>query len=1723
MDDQKTISGEPEKKKRKLIVTEKEEGSSVKFDGNHFRKLIKGDHPLGAVKQLLAVANNTGDQIINDYLIVGGSALEIILVIDKLESKIYYQYQPIFAVLSLIVTKCREDHPRFIPNTEEACKRLLRHNNQAIHANLGPNSSQAQKKITLSMLTAMVLLSCQLAREVLSTLSLRELTVNHLVKHPVKYDEDCTRGHFIRYTLAYFYHDNTLLIRQLLDNRNLLQSIILAGLTLDDGQLLMVFLTTLKEKIVDNPQITKTSKLKMFNTKIMMKFLETYTWTGPSTKGTNKEKNVELADDVIASLHQLLLQLCTNTKLGVAFVDPTLGLDQRNYNELVFSVIKSMDPYWNVVQVRELALNIVTACPDLVAPTFRHFGIQGFLQPEVTFSFLYTCKFAKQVVDGLSAERNLMLSSASVDQLTHLTVRTVFNMNLLSCVREGLQCTHPTLRLQAVKLLNAAFQTLDKFCTAVKTRYTTSPKTFLEYQQRINDHITKNVALEQQLMMAWSLGVGGEQGTLKTPTETEYYLPLVDLLLSYSQVFPVYLPPVFVTQLQTTTLDTINPLTKQLFDVKVIKFITTFRNVQPSQEEFGEMLKTLVPLLASQDEAKLVLKRLLMQSGYFEGVEAEVDLWVLNLSRFPAEDNLDLLLAVVDQAVNKPKHCMKMINQTTISTATSDTNEFNWTELIEMTKNPLKTLTPTQRMLPGTRLSILVPALVRVVNQKSETISGSSKFVTHLLSDILFSQIEIDTFSQLIQQCTSTMVEPINQYIANLSTNVINKSPFSKSTQEYLLLKNLTSSSFSEDDPLKVVGQIDGVIALMLVRLTVFYAARVGDGNLVDRCTRVLKALMCQLVNDSTLRASALEEVFLHPLVLQGFKPHQTSANLTPLVLSLVDHVGSSDHTMLKPYRQRFLDSTLKLLRKNKKDKSPHIAKTFSRLISGEEVVAILTAIVESNTELDQWLDLTESLLEAAVTLRCALPPEVITVMSRCDSLQEALASYLTVFTHLMDYLDMDHLTSKQEQLNKLCCLRLKFDLEGVLLKKLLKNNKKNPQVLFASLASSDSSSASMFLKHSSQMVRGMVDALSADDKPSWLTEHADVIGTYLSQLPDDTREEVVSALYNVPEWTEPHVVIARHLCVAAQTADFVAKTLQLLLSLTTNNFTSAKTVCGTLRTALEGFKSPEEVEWKPVVKSEEWMQWVRLSLKLGENPDEDNSFLLTTLAALCDVVYSKDHQGVKTITEMVLSHSQFLTVMLGKPTPTKTALLELLLSLLRLDSSVMVSTHVPVLLAAYSASLSTTDQLILQLLQLYESLGIVLTEWKPFLWGETAASFYSVRSTIAPGLWNKQNFSQLMDLFEEHKVNTTIANFPVQRALRPSDKMEDQPDVYDPAFYLPMLVAMFAPSEVFYTYKTCQSGCLSLVLAALSSHHEDVRRVAYVALQRFHCHLISNTNNQDSLWLHFLDAVRRGLSDSGGGVPRITSVVAVFLCRCVLALTAPTHPLYLPLAQYLLAKPRLDLHTAPELLPLFNSFSVQYHSIHQDWILSVLRDGMKDEEDFNISLNSMAFKITLDYFSSTLASDTAKTQILEVLGAAVKLKNGRNLLVDGYGLYPWLSSVVKEPGLPTVLLSPLISVLANLIHKSSAAQVAPLLVHVARHNTLTESQLACVLAALTPHPLSADTVAQLVDIVDNTVGQVFQHRIMLEHGVKYVEKSCNFSDVRGYLKEIIRLHKCES
>lgn len=95
-----------------------------------------------------------------------------------------------------------------------------------------------------------------------------------------------------------------------------------------------------------------------------------------------------------------------------------------------------------------------------------------------------------QVVNSLVADRCLV-KTGSPDQLTHLTVRTVFNMNVLSCIQASLVSVHPTLRLLAVELLNSIFQTLQQFLSFVKLLFVNNSKNFVDFKQTLIDHIIK--------------------------------------------------------------------------------------------------------------------------------------------------------------------------------------------------------------------------------------------------------------------------------------------------------------------------------------------------------------------------------------------------------------------------------------------------------------------------------------------------------------------------------------------------------------------------------------------------------------------------------------------------------------------------------------------------------------------------------------------------------------------------------------------------------------------------------------------------------------------------------------------------------------------------------------------------------------------------------------------------------------------------------------------------------------------------------------------------------------------------------------------------------------------------------------------------------------------------------------------------------------------------------
>lgn len=95
------------------------------------------------------------------------------------------------------------------------------------------------------------------------------------------------------------------------------------------------------------------------------------------------------------------------------------------------------------------------------------------------------------------------------------------------------------------------------------------------------------------------------------------------------------------------------------------------------------MVGTLVPLLSQNCEAKLVLKSLFLQTGYFEGLESEVDIWITNLAQFPSCDHhLPLLLSALKEVISKPKSCIKVLERANSVLGEEVLEEFCWSELV---------------------------------------------------------------------------------------------------------------------------------------------------------------------------------------------------------------------------------------------------------------------------------------------------------------------------------------------------------------------------------------------------------------------------------------------------------------------------------------------------------------------------------------------------------------------------------------------------------------------------------------------------------------------------------------------------------------------------------------------------------------------------------------------------------------------------------------------------------------------------------------------------------------------------------------------------------------------------------------------------------------------------------------------------------------------------------
>ncbi|XP_043115226.1 nucleolar pre-ribosomal-associated protein 1 [Puntigrus tetrazona] len=455
-------------------------------------------------------------------------------------------------------------------------------------------------------------------------------------------------------------------------------------------------------------------------------------------------------------------------------------------------------------------------------------------------------------------------------------------------------------------------------------------------------------------------------------------------------------------------------------------------------------------------------------------------------------------------------------------------------------------------------------------------------------------------------------------------------------------------------------------------------------------------------------------------------------------------------------------------------------------------------------------------------------------------------------------------------------------------------------------------------------------------------------------------------------------------------------------------------------------------------ITASDWNTFVKSGLKYRYR---DPNFL-GTLTALVEVMYGtpgtpRELLPLATIHMMSTSHSLFLPTMLAtqdesdSPHLTKESLVSLLLMLVKKCPEVCNINHFLVLLGAYGASLNTTDQKILLLLQEYEKNNISLAEFQYVLWGPAAVEHHKARKSLGHSLWQKPSSEQLLSLLTADRMLNTVTHFPQQRCIIPQENKSlsyaqegkhslDLSSLYDPCFLLPLFSFILRPECAVDCQKFVSSHALGVTVAALSSYDPKVRAAAYQVLGSFYQHLEGARFKEKKHLLYLLDTVKNGIPKQNLRMP---NVHVAYITKVAQQILKPEEYMYLVLSQFLLGTQFLDLRRVPDFFRLFYSFDLECKH-GREWVLSVLEEGVRDKHCYEICEKQGVYQTMLGFASTPLCDQASQIQILNALRQTALVNKAAYNLTKEHGILAWILQIIGKRFFDSKLLNSVIDLL---------------------------------------------------------------------------------------------------
>ncbi|CAG9804998.1 unnamed protein product [Chironomus riparius] len=1669
----------------------KGEVSMKEFDVKQFRQMLKkSGNFFDDLKLFNNIATKTPD-IVFDFIASGGKSLEVVETINSHQESSFEILSNLYIMLHFIIKASINDDNLRSESTVQALKYLVNKNNTSIMKML--SSSKATDKITmLNILTIAVQIDRELGHDILKNVAIfskvNEKSDLAIFEEEVKAKRQKTsltgtiREAFTNFFMSFLLRETDAIMCKKILQKHALFEFFLQNLHQDGYDTIKDVLSCLTKSVLISSSFSKPEKLKIFTDDAVKHLLKLYEWKGDS----------EERDNVVNLSHHFLILLLTNRKHGIAFKG--LTEHRQNLRQLhILGIFKNvwMHEYPSLLAIEivkscpdlmhNLLHRLLIGLPPKATPNW--FMCANFTKKLISeidppammklISTLEAKKISNNIIrfsmsqfilqnineNALIQQDNLEIREIAIDLLLRMLKQCCKYLDELSKVDTLKDFEKHRIRFDLINHLFTFYPHIDIILNSLYRSIVFCKRIQTDRNKELVKSQLKNT-LDILLLLIESF-----------PSTIEKIPSVVDYLETLRQIY----------EYQLSAIDDINKNENIEIEMKIVKIILSLQpNILSLDTEMFNRIFTIMVQVhccstneAYRKESRVLLFRIIKNISLFSSTsDLEISIWLEAFRNIPngiLKESINTFIKVLKSNQNVAEMNFKW------NSGAAKTYDLSLFEMINNSESSGDSVVSN-----SCQLSYALPILLTFKPEKLNRIIEFIEMLTLLLYHS-FPEMK-KSFIALLKQDSLEVNTNIANYIKKKSLNTFDDIIVGCSKSVYKEFQHclVNNREFEE------ISSVDGEKCQLLILQAIFCATKLSHSDLLsdEKILELTKYIKCfygkileleadnknglkQLKDDNEIieqsankiyecdvqliSSNLVSYIFEHnSMLLNDFNINEMN-QVTKLIESLLSVFNTNDHfnQKLKKYCLKIVqqlkdldtlnESVLDVIGKFPFESDQYhdlIALVMNKPVDEKSIKAIKLCIDKITTPL------TTTQMEK---LEKIYVNSVLNTTYDLNEFEESLRTYLLTFPHSLEdisceifkivFQDDVALTKSYLQLIVLLFSR-KNEWNELFISNAMKVKKEFLYPLLHIAFKKNIINDDMLKPLYAEFKSGIIRAIEKPNKAAQIYRENIESSIQLIKfaMPQNECRDLASKKFKfessaVFQINMLHAVFTKALEIEQNDLvfyNFINHWIQLFGHAESKDYEDYLNI---MTKWIEHV--PASAEERIQLNDESWTKFTTACLKHGLK-SIDHSQMLVILGKIVATL-NVDPKEVVNIFDMIFSHSNFFNLAFNMRSIArnwKRNLFYLINVLVQKNPEIANEKHIPIFLSSYQATMSSCDQLILNLLRFYEiRCGINLHEYNPLLFGQAALNHFTSHEHnelkfIKNNSLDKMDavFFKLLNLFEKSMIENTLNNYPIKRQLAGVNltdlhqlvNNDGDDNIYDPGYFLPLFEMILTSSSFKFLSVAVKNELIALIPPALSCEDENMRLLAAHILLK--CRENTEAKKKTKgIWIRYYDSMQKGIADVKEGTksenkneqhfPRPASISTRLLAEFCKIIPNKLHPIYSTVSNYLIIKDKFEFSTIPELLVLFHSSDIQ-HEDARLFILNMINNGISDGLDFKILNNTPFLKMILSCYKCPLSSRKIDLLILKIVDKLVIKCEKTKFLIDKYGLGLWIFQI---------------------------------------------------------------------------------------------------------------------